>query len=132
MKEHVMIMITDCHVEMPNKDNKILKYSHGEKSLKVPAIIHADIESLLEKTPSCQNNLEKSYAEINNYHRPFGYSLYTSCLFDQTKNTLDRFRDKDCMEKFCKDLRDHAMKIINYEEKDMILLTDKETMSYDK
>ena len=36
------------------------------------------------------------------------------------------------MEKFCKDLRDHAMKIINYEEKEMILRTDKETKSYEK
>ena len=36
------------------------------------------------------------------------------------------------MEKFCKDLRDHAMKIVNYEEKEMILLTDKETKSYEK
>ena len=24
-----------CHVEMPNKDNKILKYNYGEKSLKI-------------------------------------------------------------------------------------------------
>ena len=34
-----------CHVEMPNEDNKILKYNHGEKSLKVPAIINVDIEN---------------------------------------------------------------------------------------
>ena len=27
------------------------------------------------------------------------------------------------MERFCKDLREHAMKIINFEEKEMILLT---------
>ena len=31
-----------CYVEMPNKDNKILKYNHGEKSMKVPFIIYAD------------------------------------------------------------------------------------------
>ena len=36
-------------VEMPKKDNKILKYNHGEKSMKVPFIIYADLESLLEK-----------------------------------------------------------------------------------
>ena len=36
------------------------------------------------------------------------------------------------MERFCKDLRYHAMKIINYEEKEMILLTDKENKSYEK
>ena len=29
------------------------------------------------------------------------------------------------MERFCKDLRDHAIKIINYEEKEMIPPTDK-------
>ena len=27
------------------------------------------------------------------------------------------------MERFCKDLREHALKIINFEEKEMILLT---------
>ena len=36
------------------------------------------------------------------------------------------------MERFCKDLRNHAMKIINYEEKEMRLLTHKETNSYEK
>ena len=36
------------------------------------------------------------------------------------------------MEKFCKDLRDHGMKIINYEKKEMILLTDKENKSVAK
>ena len=36
------------------------------------------------------------------------------------------------MERFSKELRDHAMKIINYEEKEMIPLTDKEDQSYEK
>ena len=38
-----------CHVEMPEEDNKTLKYNHGEKSMKVPFTIYADLESLLEK-----------------------------------------------------------------------------------
>ena len=29
---------------MPNDDNKILKYKHGEKSMKVPFIIYADLK----------------------------------------------------------------------------------------
>ena len=44
-----------CYVEMPNKDNKILKYNHGERSMKVPFIIYADLESLLEKMSTCHN-----------------------------------------------------------------------------
>ena len=38
-----------CHVEMPTKDNKTLKYTHGEKSLKAPFTIYADLECLLIK-----------------------------------------------------------------------------------
>ena len=41
---------------MPKDDNKILKYNLGEKSMKNPFIIYADLESLLEK--------------INTYHNP--------------------------------------------------------------
>ena len=52
-----------CYVEMPDKGNKILTYNHGEKSLKALAIIYADLECLLEKMHSCQNNLGKSYTE---------------------------------------------------------------------
>ena len=35
------------------------------------------------------------------------------------------------MEKFCKDLREHAMKIINFEEKEMILLTSEGNQYYE-
>ena len=55
-----------CYIEMHYEDNKILKYNYGEKSLKVPAIIYADLECLLEKMHSCQNNFEKSYTEKKN------------------------------------------------------------------
>ena len=36
------------------------------------------------------------------------------------------------MKKFCKDLREHAMKIINYEKKNIVPLTTKEEISYNK
>ena len=58
---------------MPNEDNKISKYNNGEKSLKVPFIIYADLECLLEKMHSCQNNLEKSHTHRENKHIPSSY-----------------------------------------------------------
>ena len=45
---------------MPDEFTKILKYNHGEKSLKTPAIIYADLGCLLDKMHSGQNNFEKS------------------------------------------------------------------------
>ena len=50
-------------------------------------------------------------------HTPSGYSLFTNCSFDATKNKLNYYRGKNCMEKFCKDLGEHAMRIVNYEKK---------------
>ena len=45
-----------CHIEMPNEDNKIIKYNQGEKSIKLPFIIYADLECLLDKMSTCYNN----------------------------------------------------------------------------
>ena len=49
-----------CSVEMPTKFNKTLKYNHGEKSLRIPFVIYADLECLLLKQLSCQNNPNES------------------------------------------------------------------------
>ena len=117
---------------MPNEYNNILKHNHREKSLKVPFMIYADLRCLLEKMHSCQNNPEKSYTEKKSKYTPSGHSLFTNCSFDATKNKLNCYRGEDCMERFCMGLRDHAMKIIKYEEKEMIPLTDKENKSYEK
>ena len=90
---------------MPEKDNKILKYNHGEKSMKVPFIIYAGLESLLEKMNTCHNNPEKSSTTKINKHTLSVYSLFTHCSFDTTKNKLDYYRGKYCMKTFCLDLR---------------------------
>ena len=94
-----------CHVEMPTKDNNTIKYNQGEKSIKLPFVVYADLECLLEKMSTYTNNPnESSTTEIN----------------------------KHCMRKFCKDLREHATKIINYEKKKMIPLTTEEKIHYNE
>ena len=111
---------------MPEEDNKILRYDHGEKPMKVPFIIYADLESLPEKMNSSHNNPEKLSTTKVNKHTPPGYSLLTYCSFDITKTKFDYYRGKYSMKKFCLDLRKHATKIMNYGKKEMIPLTKKE------
>ena len=77
-----------CYVEMPEEYNKTLKYNQGQKSTRVPFIIYADLECLLEKMNTCHNNPEKSSATKINKHTPSGYSLFTHCSFDRTKISL--------------------------------------------
>ena len=69
---------------MPNEDNKVLKYNHGEKPMRVPFIIYADIDCFLEKLNNCHNNSESSATKIN-MHTPSGYLLFTNCSFDSAK-----------------------------------------------
>ena len=121
-----------CHVEMPTKDNNIIKYNQGEKSIKLPFLIYADLECLLEKTSTSENNPNESFTTEINKHTPSGYSIFTNCSFDQPKYKLNYYRGKDCMKKFCEDLRTHATKIINYEKKKMIPLTIEEKIHYNE
>ena len=99
-----------CHVEMPTKDNNTIKYNQGEKSTKLPFVVFDDLECLLEKISSCQNNPNESSTTEINKHTPSGYSLFTHCSFNKSKNKLNHYRGKDCMKKFCKDLREHTTK----------------------
>ena len=81
---------------------------------------------------TCQNNPNESSTTEINKHTPSGYSIFTYCSFDQTRNKLNHYRGKDCMKKFCKDLREHATKIINYEKKKMIPLTIEEKIYHNE
>ena len=96
-----------CHGEMPTKDSNIIKYNHGEMN-------HPN---------------ESSTTKINKY-TPSGYLIFTSCSFDELRNKLNYYRGKDCMKKFCKDLKEHATRIINYEKIKIIPLTKEEKINY--
>ena len=98
------------YVEMPNEDNKTLKYKPREKSMKVPFIIYVDLESLLEKISTCHNNPKMSSTTKTNKHTASAFSLFTFCLFGNIKNMLDYYRDQDCMKKLCKDLKNMQKK----------------------
>ena len=116
---------------MPSPNNNIIKYNQGEKSLELPFIIYADLECLLKKIDTCYNNPDLSSTTKINQHIPSGYSIYTNCSFDKSNNKLSYYRGEDCMKRFCKDLKDHATKIIDFKKKTMIPLT-KEEDNYNK
>ena len=99
---------------MPTEDNKILKYNHGEKSLKAPFIITFDLSERKAK------------------HDPSGWAMFIKCSFDKEKNRFDYYRGIDCIEKWCEKLKDRVTEIINYKEKEMIPLTDEEIKFYEK
>ena len=67
-KEHEKICYDHkyCFPKMPDAENNILKSKPGKKSLKQAFVICADLECLLLKINTCNNNPNKSYT-IKNY-----------------------------------------------------------------
>ena len=123
LKAHIKYVKTMIIV-MPTKNNNIIKYNHGEKPMKLPFVIYADLECLLEKMSTCINNPNESSTTKINKHTPSGYSIFTHCSFDKSKNKLNYYRGKD--------LREHASKIIDYENKKMIPLTTEKKIYHNK
>ena len=117
---------------MPTKSNNTIQYNHGEKSMKLPFLIYADLECLLEKTSTCINNPNESSTTKINKHTPSGYSIFTSCSFDESENKLNYYRGKFCMKNFSKDLREHTSKIINYEKTKIIPIITEEKIYHNK
>ena len=103
-----------CKIEMPSNDNNFIKYNQGEK---LPFVIYADLECILKNISTCYNSPELSSTTKINQHVPSGYSIFTNCTFDKLYNKLSYYRGADCMKRFCKDLRDHATRIIDFKKK---------------
>ena len=64
-----------------------------------------------------QSTLLKMSFIILNKHTACAYSIFTKFTHDTDEDKQDFYRGQDCMKEFCKTLRDHAMKIINYKRK---------------
>ena len=79
--------------------------------MKAPFIIYAALKCLLEEMSTCHNNPKKSLTTKINIDTPSGYSLFTNCSFDLAGNKLDC-----CMQKFCKNVKEHATKIVNHKK----------------
>ena len=105
-----------CNAVMPSEDTKILDFDQHHKSNKTTCIIYAGLESLIEKINGRKNDQEKSSATKVNKHVPSGFSMPSILSFRHIENKHDAYKGKDYMKKFCESLREHAMKIINFNE----------------
>ena len=107
-----------CYVEMPEQDNKKLKYNQGEKSMKDPFIIFADLKSLVEKMNTCHNKPEKSSATKINKYTPSGYTFLHTVRLIQQKISLIIIEAKNERKNLLLfRLKKTWRKLINYEKK---------------
>ena len=112
-----------CYVEMSTKNTNKLKYNHGEKWI---LRMLTNKTTILPKQSKWILYWKKSYAQT------CGYALSLICSFDSNENKHNFYRRRDFIKRFCSDVKELGAKIIKYEQKDMIPLTDNETKFYEK
>ena len=117
---------------MLEESANILKYRPGDKSLEVLFMIYADLECLLKMEQSSQNNPKNSYTDRKVIPKPSNYSFSLNCSFDEAKNRYKFYIRKDRIGRFCRDLKELPTEMINYVQKEMILLRGNGIKSQEK
>ena len=116
---------------MLSQETNMLEFNQCQKSDKALFNIYADLVCIIEKIDGCKNNAETSSTAKVRKHIPSGFSMSIISPFRSIENKHEVFRGKNCIEKFCKFLRNFAMKIINFKKKKMKLLTKEQQESYE-
>ena len=117
-------------VEMPHK-KPIVQYSDGQFQFKVPFIMYADFESILEPIQGPENNLRISPMRGINNHVPSGWCVRSEFAYGKVENPSKLYRGEDCVKKFCDHITGEARRLYqSFPEKPMKPLTPKEMDRY--
>ena len=92
---------------MPNR-KPIVKYSDGQYQFKVPFMMYADFESILEPIQGASNSPNVASTRGVNVHTPSGWCVYSKFSYGDVTNPLTQYRGLDCVEKFCEHIISEA------------------------
>ena len=98
-----------CRVILPDHENNILKFKNYQYKEKVPFVVYADIECLLE--PVVDSHMNTS---IHQKHVPTSVAYNVLCSFDNSLSKIKLYREKDCFEWFINELKCLAEKVNEY------------------
>ena len=115
-------------IKMPTKDNNTLKFENFYKQQKVPFVIYADFESILEKVQGCKPYDEKSYTEAYQKHTDCGYGYKVVCCYDDNySKPIKIYRGEKAVYKFMEKMLeevDYCKKIIKMNLNKELEMTD--------
>ena len=120
-------------VEMP-KQGSTVEFKDGQNQFRVPFIMYADFESILEPMdPVEPGSPSQPYTNEVNQHTPSGWCVYSKFDYGDVDNPLRTFRGKDCIETFCSYIKGEARRLYHmFPEKLMDPLTKKQWKKYKK
>ena len=120
-------------VEMP-KQGSTVEFKDGQNQFKVPFIMYADFESILElMDPVEPRSPNQPYTNEVNQHTPSGWCVYSKFAYGEVVILLRTYRGKDCIETFCNYIKGEAGRLCHmFPEKPMDSLTKKQWKKYKK
>ena len=120
-------------VEMPKQDSTI-EFKDGQNQFKVPFIMYADFELILESMGlqgSASPNPNRPYTNEVNQHTPSGWCVYSKFAYRDIDNLLRLYRGKDCIEIFCNYIKGEVHRLYHmFPELPMDPLTKKQWKRY--
>ena len=78
---------------------RISGFDQNQKHDKIPFIIFAGLEFLIEKIHGSKHILQSSFKAKVSEHIPSGFSVSTMSSFKSIENKHDVYRDKNCKKK---------------------------------
>ena len=97
---------------MPFEDTKILEFNKYPKSANIAFVIHADLESMIEKTDGYKNNPEKLSITKVVEHILSDFPMSAILSLKNIWDMHDVYIVEVTWKTFCKFLRERTMKII--------------------
>ena len=120
-----------------------IEFYDGQNQFKVPFMMYADFEAILEQIQGSSPDPEEPYAESwappgpytkeVNQHIPSGLCVYSKFAYGDVDDPLKLYRGKDCVEKFCDCIKQEAHRLYHmFPEKPMDPLTKKQWKRYER
>ena len=118
-------------VEMP-KQGSTIEFKDGQDQFKIPFIMYADFESILEPMdPVEPGSPNQPYTNEVNQHTPSGWCVYSKFAYGDVNNPLRIYRGKDCIETFCNYIKGEVHRLYHmFPELPMDPLTKKQWKKY--
>ncbi|XP_077270952.1 uncharacterized protein LOC143902124 [Temnothorax americanus] len=116
--------VNDCAIKLPSEDNKWLFFKNHSRKKRLPFVVYADLECVLQKTQPETEHASYAYQ----HHRVCSIAYYVQCSYDETLSAYRFRRDNDCVAWFVEELKGlaHCVKNISFDIVCMVDLTQDE------
>ena len=113
------------------KQGSTVEFKDGQNQFKVPFIMYADFESILEPMDHGSSDPNQPYTNEINQHMPSGWCVYSKFTYGDIDNPLRLYRGKNSIETFCNYIKEEAHRLYHmFPEKPMDPLTKKQWKKY--